>query len=96
MLPPTYPQITTLGQDGSAPALSSALNASSRRLAPPSRASFTQFPFLSTIALSEIRVRDIPDFSIMHGPRQLALPGARQTRTFFVMKEATDNAPLLF
>ncbi|WP_189987810.1 Lrp/AsnC family transcriptional regulator [Thalassobaculum fulvum] len=44
----------------------------------------------------KIRVRDIADFSRLHGERLLALPGVRQTRTFFVMKEVTDNAPLAF
>lgn len=44
----------------------------------------------------KIRVRDIADFSRLHGERLLPLPGIRQTRTFFVMKEVTDNAPLAF
>jgi Lrp/AsnC family leucine-responsive transcriptional regulator len=44
----------------------------------------------------KIRVRDIADFSRLHGERLLALPGVRQTRTFFVMKEVTDDAPLEF
>jgi Lrp/AsnC family transcriptional regulator, leucine-responsive regulatory protein len=44
----------------------------------------------------KIRVRDIADFSRLHGERLLALPGVRQTRTFFVMKEVVDNAPLEF
>jgi Lrp/AsnC family transcriptional regulator, leucine-responsive regulatory protein len=44
----------------------------------------------------KIRVRDIADFSRLHAERLLALPGVRQTRTFFVMKEVVDNAPLEF
>jgi Lrp/AsnC family transcriptional regulator, leucine-responsive regulatory protein len=44
----------------------------------------------------KIRVRDIADFSRLHGEKLLALPGVRQTRTFFVMKEVVDNAPLDF
>ncbi len=44
----------------------------------------------------KIRVRDIADFNKLHGEQLIALPGVRQTRTFFVMKEVTDNAPLQF
>jgi Lrp/AsnC family transcriptional regulator, leucine-responsive regulatory protein len=44
----------------------------------------------------KIRVRDMADFNRLHGERLIALPGVRQTRTFFVMKEVTDNAPLEF
>ncbi len=44
----------------------------------------------------KIRVRDIGGFSRLHGEQLLALPGVRQTRTFFVMKEVIDNAPLEF
>ena len=44
----------------------------------------------------KIRVRDIADFNKLHGENLIALPGIRQTRTFFVMKEVTDNAPLEF
>lgn len=42
----------------------------------------------------KIRVRDMADFNRLHGERLIALPGVRQTRTFFVMKEVVDNAPL--
>ncbi len=42
----------------------------------------------------KIRVRDIADFNRLHGEQLIALPGVRQTRTFFVMKEVIDNAPL--
>lgn len=44
----------------------------------------------------KIRVRDMADFNRLHGTRLIALPGVRQTRTFFVMKEVIDNAPLDF
>lgn len=43
-----------------------------------------------------VRVRDIADFSRLHGEQLIALPGMRQTRTFFVMNEVIDNAPLEF
>jgi Lrp/AsnC family leucine-responsive transcriptional regulator len=36
------------------------------------------------------------DFNRLHRDELLALPGVRQTRTFFVMKEVVDNAPLDF
>ncbi|RAI04253.1 AsnC family transcriptional regulator [Acuticoccus sediminis] len=44
----------------------------------------------------KIRVRDISDFNRLHADRLIALPGVRQTRTFFVMKEVKDQAPLQF
>ena len=44
----------------------------------------------------KIRVRDTADFNKLHGEKLISLPGVRQTRTFFVMKEVTDNAPLDF
>ena len=44
----------------------------------------------------KIRVRDIAGFNRLHGERLIVLPGVRQTRTFFVMKEIVDNAPLDF
>jgi Lrp/AsnC family transcriptional regulator, leucine-responsive regulatory protein len=44
----------------------------------------------------KIRVKDIHDFNLLHGKELIALPGIRQTRTFFVMKEVVDNAPLDF
>jgi Lrp/AsnC family leucine-responsive transcriptional regulator len=44
----------------------------------------------------KIRVRDIADFNRLHGEQLISLPGVRQTRTFFVMKEVIDNAPLAF
>lgn len=44
----------------------------------------------------KIRVRDIADFNRLYGEQLIGLPGVRQTRTFFVMKEVIDNAPLEF
>ena len=44
----------------------------------------------------KIRIRDIADFNRLHGEELIAIPGIRQTRTFFVMKEVIDNAPLDF
>ncbi|GGF64402.1 transcriptional regulator [Azorhizobium oxalatiphilum] len=44
----------------------------------------------------KIRVGDMADFNRLHGEKLIALPGVRQTRTFFVMKEVVDNAPLEF
>lgn len=63
-----------------------------------------KFPFVLDCHLTagdfdyflKIRVRDLKDFSKMHGDQLLGLPGVRQTRTFFVMKEVIDNAPLVF
>lgn len=42
----------------------------------------------------KIRVRDMADFNRLHSDKLIVLPGVRQTRTFFVMKEVIDNAPL--
>ena len=42
----------------------------------------------------KIRARDMADFNRLHGQKLIILPGVRQTRTFFVMKEVVDNAPL--
>jgi Lrp/AsnC family leucine-responsive transcriptional regulator len=42
----------------------------------------------------KIRVRDMADFNRLHGTQLIGLPGVRQTRTFFVMKEVVDNVPL--
>ena len=44
----------------------------------------------------KIRVKDIENFNLIHGNQLIALPEVRQTRTFFVLKEVTDNAPLDF
>lgn len=46
--------------------------------------------------LLKIRVRDMKDFNTLHGQKLIALPGVRQTRTFFVMREVKDNARLPF
>ena len=44
----------------------------------------------------KIRLRDMSEFGRLHGEQLLGLPGVRQTRTFFVIKEVVDNAPLYF
>jgi Lrp/AsnC family transcriptional regulator, leucine-responsive regulatory protein len=44
----------------------------------------------------KIRVRDLADFNRLHGEQLIAVPGIRQTRTFFVMKAVIENAPLEF
>ncbi len=44
----------------------------------------------------KVRVRDISDFNRLHSERLLALPGVRQLRSFFVLKEVIENAPLDF
>jgi Lrp/AsnC family leucine-responsive transcriptional regulator len=44
----------------------------------------------------KIRVGNMEDFNRIHGTKLIALPGVRQTRTFFVMKQVVDNAPLEF
>lgn len=67
-------------------------------------AAITKLPFILDCHLVagdfdyflKIRVRDIADFNRLHGEQLIALPGVRQTRTFFVMKEVIDNAPLDF
>ena len=67
-------------------------------------AAITKLPFILDCHLVagdfdyflKIRVRDIADFNRLHGEQLIALPGVRQTRTFFVMKEVIDNAPLEF
>jgi Lrp/AsnC family leucine-responsive transcriptional regulator len=46
--------------------------------------------------LLKIRVRDMADFNKLHGQKLIALPGVRQTRTFFVMKEVKEDARLPF
>jgi len=46
--------------------------------------------------LLKIRVRDMEDFNKLHGQKLIALPGVRQTRTFFVMKNVKENARLPF
>lgn len=46
--------------------------------------------------LLKIRVRDMGDFNALHGKVLIALPGVRQIRTFFVLKEVKEHAPLPF
>jgi Lrp/AsnC family leucine-responsive transcriptional regulator len=46
--------------------------------------------------LLKIRVRDMADFNKLHGQKLIALPGVRQTRTFFVMKEVKEGGRLPF
>ena len=44
----------------------------------------------------KLRIRDIADYNRLHGERLITVPGVRQTRTFFVIKEVVDGAPLDF
>jgi Lrp/AsnC family leucine-responsive transcriptional regulator len=44
----------------------------------------------------KFRLRDMSEYGRLHGDQLLGLPGVRQTRTFFVIKEVVDNAPLDF
>jgi Lrp/AsnC family leucine-responsive transcriptional regulator len=44
----------------------------------------------------KVRVKDMPDFNRFHATRLITLPGVRQTRTFFAMKEVVENRPLDF
>lgn len=44
----------------------------------------------------KIRVEEMDAFNRIHGTQLISLPGVRHTRTFFVMKEVIDNAPLEF
>ena len=46
--------------------------------------------------LLKIGLRDMADFNALHVKHLIALPGVRQTRTFFVMKEVKEAAPLAF
>jgi Lrp/AsnC family leucine-responsive transcriptional regulator len=78
------------------------------RSTPESFASFEQAIKKLTMVLScylvageydyllKIRVKDMPDFNKLHSDKLLALPGVRQLRTFFVMKEVIENALLSF
>ncbi|MDW6005483.1 Lrp/AsnC family transcriptional regulator [Vibrio mangrovi] len=43
-----------------------------------------------------VRVNDMADFNQLHASQLIALPGVRQIRTFFVMKEVIQHAPLRF
>lgn len=44
----------------------------------------------------KLRMRDMAEFSRYHGERLITLPGVRQTRTFFVMREVVEGAALDF
>jgi len=44
----------------------------------------------------KIRVRDMADFNAMHGKMLIALPGVRQIRTFFALKNVKEAALLAF
>ena len=44
----------------------------------------------------KVRVKDISDFNNLHRAQLLTLPGVRQLRSFFVLKEVIKNAPLDF
>lgn len=46
--------------------------------------------------LLRIRVTDMADFNRLHTKKLIALPGVRQARTFFVIKEVKTNAPMKF
>jgi len=46
--------------------------------------------------LLKIRVKDMSDFNKLHSDKLLELPEVRQLRTYFVMKEVIENAPLQF
>lgn len=46
--------------------------------------------------LLRIRVRDMADFNQFHTTKLIALPGVRQARTFFVIKEVKSNSPMAF
>ncbi|MCF3934125.1 Lrp/AsnC ligand binding domain-containing protein [Acuticoccus sp. M5D2P5] len=46
--------------------------------------------------LLKIRVRDMADFNKLHSAKLISLPGVRQTRTFFVMKEVKESGRLPF
>lgn len=46
--------------------------------------------------LLKVRSRDMEDFNKLQGEKLIALPGVRQTRTFFVMKTVKENARLPF
>ncbi len=44
----------------------------------------------------KVRVHDISGFNRLHSEQLLALPGVRQLRSFFVLKEVIENAALDF
>lgn len=46
--------------------------------------------------LLKVRVKDTADFNRLHRQQLLTLPNVRQLRSFFVLKEVIENAPLDF
>ncbi len=46
--------------------------------------------------LLKVRVQDTTDFNRLHRQQLLTLPNVRQLRSFFVLKEVIENAPLDF
>ncbi|MEL6965291.1 MAG: Lrp/AsnC family transcriptional regulator [Pseudomonadota bacterium] len=78
------------------------------RSTPESFAAFekavAQFPFIldcQCVAgdfdyFLKVRARDISDFNRLHRERLLTLPDVRQLRSFFVLKEVINSAPLDF
>ena len=42
----------------------------------------------------KVRVKDTVDFNRLHRQQLLTLPNVRQLRSFFVLKEVVENAPL--
>lgn len=46
--------------------------------------------------LLKVRTKDTADFNRLHRQQLLTLPGVRQLRSFFVLKEVIENAPLDF
>lgn len=66
--------------------------------------SISKFPFVlecQCVAgdfdyLLKVRVKDTSDFNRLHRQKLLTLPNVRQLRSFFVLKEVVENAPLDF
>ena len=46
--------------------------------------------------LIKVRVKDSADFNQLHRQKLLTLPNVRQLRSFFVLKEVVESAPLDF
>ncbi|MGH1484923.1 MAG: Lrp/AsnC family transcriptional regulator [Cellvibrionaceae bacterium] len=44
----------------------------------------------------KVRVHDIADFNQLHSQQLITLPGVRQLRSFFTLKEVINDAPLHF
>ena len=49
-----------------------------------------------SVARGALVMVGVADFNRLHGEQLIAFPGVRQIRSFFVIKEVTDNAPLDF